>query len=71
VGGTSHSFRRPVGVPGLNDIPLCGPPGNQDYLLRGSLGTKEITLATHFILKGKRKDESCLSVLLSESNSLT
>lgn len=69
--GASHTNRFVAGIPGSVDIPLRGLQRNQAYLFKGSPGREEITLAAQFISEGKWQGESCFSMPLSESNSLT
>jgi circadian clock protein KaiC len=69
--GTFHSSRLSAGTPDFDDILLRGLPGNPAILKEVDLGTEKTTLATQFILEGKRPDEYCLSVTLSELNRLT
>jgi circadian clock protein KaiC len=71
MGNTFHSSRLSPGIPNFDATLLRGLSGNKTYLLEGDCGTDKKTLATQFILEGKRHDEFCLSVTLSESNSLT
>jgi circadian clock protein KaiC len=68
---TFYSRRLSAGIPSFDNILLRSLPSNPAYLIEGVLGTERTTLATQFILEGKRHDEFCLSVTLSESNSLT
>jgi KaiC/GvpD/RAD55 family RecA-like ATPase len=67
---TFHSSRFSTETPSFDDNFPRGLSGNETYLLESDCGTHK-TLATQFILEGKRQDEFCLSVTLSESNSLT
>jgi circadian clock protein KaiC len=59
---TSHSSRFSTETPSFDDIYLRGLSGYKTYLLEGGCGTDKTTLATQFILEGKRRDEFCLSV---------
>ena len=56
-----------TGIPSLDDILLGGLPRGCVYLVEGDPGTGKTTLATQFILEGKRQGERCLYVTLSES----
>jgi circadian clock protein KaiC len=56
-----------TGIPGLDNILLGGLPKGRVYLVEGDPGTGKTTLATQFVLEGKRQRESCLYVTLSES----
>jgi circadian clock protein KaiC len=56
-----------TGIPSLDDILLGGLPRGRVYLVEGDPGTGKTTLATQFILEGKRQGERCLYVTLSES----
>ena len=56
-----------TGIASLDDILLGGLPSGRVYLVEGDPGTGKTTLATQFVLEGKRQGERCLYVTLSES----
>src|SRR5512142_292593 len=63
----TESPRLRTGVPSLDDILLGGLPKGRIYLVEGDPGTGKTTLATQFVLEGKRQGERCLYLTLSES----
>jgi circadian clock protein KaiC len=63
----SEPSRLRTGIPSLDDILLGGLPEGHLYLVEGDPGTGKTTLATQFVLEGKRAGERCLYVTLSES----
>ena len=56
-----------TGVPGLDDVLGGGLPRDCLYLVEGSPGVGKTTLAVQFLLEGRRRDEKCLYVTLSET----
>ncbi|HEY1287449.1 MAG TPA: ATPase domain-containing protein [Burkholderiales bacterium] len=56
-----------IGVPGLDEILGEGLPRDCLYLVEGAPGVGKTTLAMQFLLEGKRRDEKCLYVTLSET----
>ena len=61
------SSKLSIGVPGLDDVLGGGLPRNCLYLIEGNPGVGKTTLAMQFLLEGKRRDEKCLYVTLSET----
>ena len=56
-----------TGVPGLDDVLGGGLPRNCVHLIEGHPGVGKTTLATQFLLAGKKNGEPCLYVTLSET----
>jgi circadian clock protein KaiC len=56
-----------TGVRGLDEICGGGLPRACMYLVEGTPGVGKTTLATQFLLEGRRRGESCLYVTLSET----
>jgi circadian clock protein KaiC len=65
---TFYSSRHSAGTSSFDQINLCNLPGNQVFLIKSDLGTEKESLATQFILEGKRQKDFCLNVTLSETN---
>ena len=61
------SSKLSIGVPGLDDVLGGGLPRNCLYLVEGNPGVGKTTLAMQFLLEGRRRDEHCLYVTLSET----
>ncbi|TFI58117.1 circadian clock protein KaiC [Sphingomonas parva] len=61
-GGPVSSGLRP-----LDDILAGGFAANRVHLVEGEPGSGKTTLGLQFLLEGKRKDERCLYITLSES----
>ena len=63
----SGNQRVSTGIAGLDLILGGGYPRNRFYLIEGQPGTGKTTLALHFLLEAKRRQESSLYVTLSET----
>ena len=56
------------GIEGLDDILGGGFPRNRLHLVHGHPGVGKTTLALQFLLQGKRENEKCLYITLSETS---
>jgi circadian clock protein KaiC len=55
------------GIPGLDDVLAGGFPAAQMYLIAGNPGAGKTTLGLQFLLDGARRGESCVYVVLSDT----
>src|SRR4029077_8349044 len=62
-----QSTKAEFGVPGLDDILLGGLRRNRLFLIEGTPGAGETTLALQFLLEGARVGEKGLYITLSET----
>jgi circadian clock protein KaiC len=56
-----------TGIDGLDELLGGGLPAERLHLIEGEPGTGKTTLAIQFLLEGRRRGESCLYVMLSET----
>jgi circadian clock protein KaiC len=64
---SSRLPRISTGIPNLDEVLLGGLPKGHVCLLEGDPGTGKTTVATQFLLEGRRQGERCLYVSLAES----
>ena len=64
---TTSSERCRSGTGGLDDILGGGFPRNRLHLIHGHPGVGKTTLAMQFLLQGKKDNEKCLYITLSET----
>src|SRR3984957_18033601 len=62
-----NTQRAKTGVPGLDEVLHGGLISKRLYLIDGNPGAGKTTFAQQFLLEGKRTDERCLYVTLSET----
>ncbi len=62
-----NTQRAKTGVPGLDEVLHGGLISKRLYLIDGNPGAGKTTFALQFLLEGRRADEKCLYVTLSET----
>lgn len=56
-----------TGIPGLDELLNGGFPERRMFLIEGEPGAGKTTLAMQFLLEGRRANEACLYITLSET----
>ena len=64
---TTTTTRSSTGVPGLDEVMHGGFIAGRFYLVDGNPGSGKTTLALQYLLEGRRANERCLYVTLSET----
>jgi circadian clock protein KaiC len=63
----AEAARAPTGIEGLDTLLGGGLPRGQVYVIEGHAGAGKTTLALHFLLTGRERNEPCLLVTTTET----